>query len=115
MAGRSEETPFLADTDHGDNYDDGEGGFTKYTPANSHFRRPIRIFASVISLLSLAICGLLIACYVLINVGPFQYKWGTREAARDLAICVSTSLSTVTLQGFLYSRSNEDHLLTIHL
>jgi len=97
MARRSEETPFLAGTDPGDNYDDEDSSFTKCTQANSHFRRPIKIFTSVISLLSLAICVLLIASYVLITVGPFQYKWGTQEASRDLAICVSTSLFTVTL------------------
>jgi hypothetical protein len=99
MASRSEETPFLADNDHGDDYDEGESGFIKYTPANSHYRRPIRILSGVISFLSLSIFGVLIACYVLINVGPFQYTWGTREASRDLAIVVSTLLSYRPVKG----------------
>jgi hypothetical protein len=89
MASGSENTPFLADNDHRDSYDEAEGGFTKIPPANAHFRRPIRILTGVVSFLSLSIFGLLIASYILLNVGPFEWNWGSKEAIQDLAICVS--------------------------
>ncbi len=92
MADHSENTPFLADNDHGDSHDESGSHFIKVTPANSHFRRTIRILTSLTSFLSLSIFGLLIASYVVLNVAPLQFKWGSDEAIRDLAICVSIPL-----------------------
>jgi hypothetical protein len=88
MADHSENTPFLADNDHGDSHDESGSHFIKVTPANSHFRRTIRILTSLTSFLSLSIFGLLIASYVVLNVAPVQFKWGPDEAIRDLAICL---------------------------
>ncbi|OCK92855.1 uncharacterized protein K441DRAFT_662504 [Cenococcum geophilum 1.58] len=88
MPGRSENTPFLADNDHSDNYDETESHVTKTSPANAHFKRPIKILTIFISLFSISIFGLLIASYVLIQVGPFQYTYSSPDRVRDLAICL---------------------------
>jgi len=97
MAEPSEGTPFLADNEH--SHDDPESDYVKPLPANSHFKKPIRILAAIISLLSLGIGALLIVCCVVVQVGPFEYTWGTGEAARDLAICafVTFLLTTPTI------------------
>jgi hypothetical protein len=92
MAEPSEATPFLSENDRRESHDEREDDYVKPTPANMYFEKPVRIFAAVISLLSLGIGGLLIACCVLVKVGPFENTWGTGEAARDLAICVSTPI-----------------------
>jgi hypothetical protein len=92
MAEHSESTPFLSDNEHREGRDEAESEYIKPLPANSHFAKPLRILAAIVSLLSLGIGGVLIACCVLVHVGPFQYTWGTGEAARDLAICVSAPI-----------------------
>jgi hypothetical protein len=88
MADNSDTTPFLADNDHGDNYDETEHYITKKSPANAHFKLPIKILTIIISVLSFSICGILIGSYVFINTGPFEYTYGSSESVRDLAICV---------------------------
>jgi hypothetical protein len=95
MADNSDTTPFLADNDHGDNYDETEHHITKKSPANAHFKLPIKILTIIISVLSLSICGILIGSYVFINTGPFQYTYGSSESIRDLAICVGSSNSHI--------------------
>lgn len=93
MAERSESTPFLADNDHVDDYD--PNNFSRVLPANAHFKKPLRVLSGVISFLSLGVFGLLIASYVLLNVGPFQYIWGSKEVTRDLSIVVSPSIASI--------------------
>jgi hypothetical protein len=88
MADRSESTPFLADNDHGDNYYETENHVTMTVPARSHFKHPLKILTIVISLLCISTFGLLIASYILIKIGPFEYTYSSRDAIRDLAICV---------------------------
>jgi lipopolysaccharide/colanic/teichoic acid biosynthesis glycosyltransferase len=85
----AEHTPFLAREDDGDDY---EHHPIKISPANSHFKRPLTVLTALISFLSLAIFALLIASYVLVSTGPFIYTWSSKEAIRDLAIVVSTSV-----------------------
>lgn len=81
----AENTPFLGDDDHGDDYG-GESHPLKRSPANAHFQRALKIITAITSLFSIAVFGLLIASYVLTSVGPFSYTYGTTDTARDLAI-----------------------------
>jgi hypothetical protein len=111
MADHSENTPFLADNDHGNNYDESQGDFIKVSPANSHFRRPIRILTGIISFLSLSVFGLLVASYVLLKVAPFQYTWGPQEAIRGLAICVS--ISSVIAPAKEFPQSTKAYFLSL--
>lgn len=90
MAEHSESTPFLSDNEHRESRDEPEPEYIKPLPANSHFVKPLRILTAIVALLSLGIGGLLIACCVLVRVGPFQYTGDSGEAARNLAICVSS-------------------------
>jgi len=96
MADNSDTTPFLADNDHSDNYDETEHHISKKSPANTHFKLPIKILTIIISVLSFSICGILIGSYVFINTGPFEYTYGSSESVRDLAICVCSSSITYT-------------------
>jgi hypothetical protein len=96
MPDHSETTPFLADNDHSDNYEETDNHFTKKSPVNAYFKLPIKILTIVISALSFSIFGLLIASYVLIKTGPFQYTFSAEGSVRDLAICVNNALSFLT-------------------
>jgi hypothetical protein len=94
MADSSDTTPFLADNDHGDNCE--ESHVTKRSPANAHFKLPIKILSIIISVLSFLICGILIGSYIFINTGPFQYTYGSSESVRDLAICICSVFPSLT-------------------
>jgi hypothetical protein len=87
----AESTPFLADSDHDDDYE-RESHPIKTQPANARFKRPIKLLSAFNSFLSLGAFGLLIASYILTSTGPFNYTYRTNEAIRDLAIVVSTVL-----------------------
>lgn len=95
MADDSENTPFLADHDHGDgvnghNDDDYEASPAK-TPANSHFKRPIKALTIVLVIFSALTVMLAIASFVMIQVAPFKgYIYSAREVLKDLGICVSS-------------------------
>jgi hypothetical protein len=98
----AERTPFLADNDHNDDYDGRESHITKKSPANAHFKGPIKILTIVISFLCLTVFGLLITSYVLLQLGSFNYTYSAEAGIRDLSICVSTSsLSRLVLPQFM--------------
>jgi hypothetical protein len=86
---RSERAPFLGDNNHDDD-DDYESSDYRKTPANNYFKRPLRILSGITALLSIAVFGLLIASYVLLVTGPFNYAYNSADAVRDLAIVVSS-------------------------
>ncbi|KAL5327567.1 hypothetical protein ACEPPN_005267 [Leptodophora sp. 'Broadleaf-Isolate-01'] len=97
MADDSENTPFLADHDHGDgvnghNDDDYEASPAK-TPANSHFKRPIKALTIVLVIFSALTVMLAIASFVMIQVAPFKgYIYSAREVLKDLGICTFVAL-----------------------
>lgn len=93
MSGRSENAPLLGDNDYSENGDAQESHVSRTIPANTHFKLPIRILTSAISFLSISVAGLLIAVYVLIQTGSFGYTYSSRNAARELAICVGSFFS----------------------
>ncbi|KAH8801419.1 hypothetical protein F5884DRAFT_862117 [Xylogone sp. PMI_703] len=99
MASNSETTPFLADDDHDDSYGGEESHPIKTSEANSYFKRPIRILTSLIAFFCLSVFGLLIASYVMVEVGPFVYTYSSEESIRSLAIClfINFILSTPTI------------------
>lgn len=88
MADFSESTPFLADNDHSDNYDETEHHIAITAPARSHFKLPLKVLTILVSLLCISIFSLLIASYIFINGGPFERTERSQDAIRDLAICV---------------------------
>jgi len=102
MAGPSDSTPLLADSDHIDSHDEVESHPFEPSPAEAHLNRPIKILTIIIWFLSLSIFGLLIATDVLINKGPFQYTWTAKELVRHLAVCLFVNLiycaATILLQ-----------------
>ncbi|RDW79393.1 hypothetical protein BP6252_04031 [Coleophoma cylindrospora] len=102
MAYDSENTPFLAETDHGDDYEDGETYSSKSTPANTHFKRPLRIVKSVVTLLSLLTTVLVVVCFIFVQNGPFEYIWSTKAHLLSLGIVLFVnfllSLPAVVLQ-----------------
>jgi hypothetical protein len=111
--GPSESTPLLAGNDQTDHQDEIESHSLKASPANAHFKLPIQILTIITSFLSLSIFGLLIATYVLIATGPFNfYYFGvTQDAVRHLAITVSHS-SSMRLPSDFSFRYNESPMLT---
>jgi len=78
-----DETPFLADNDH-----DGEDHVIKSIPANTHFKRPLRILSAINSMVSGLTFALLIATIILIQSGPYYYTYDAVNACRDLAITI---------------------------
>ena len=89
MAEPSEGTPFLADNDH-HGHDEQDDDYIKPLPANSHFKKPLRILTSIVCLLSLGVGIVSIAAIIFARTGPFVQHYHVVEEARDLAICVRT-------------------------
>lgn len=90
----AESTPFLAQSDDGDDYDN-ESHPIKTRPANAHFKRPIKLLTILNSFLSIAVFGLLIATFVLTSTGSFNNVYSTKETLRDLAIVVRSRITFV--------------------
>jgi len=92
MSDDHENTPFLADNEHNDTYDETDSDVVKVSPANANFRVPLKILTSFSSVLSFLIFGLLIASYVFIITGQFQSTYDAQRTVRDLAICLFVNL-----------------------
>ncbi|RDW91788.1 hypothetical protein BP5796_01182 [Coleophoma crateriformis] len=86
MAYDPENTPFLADNDHSGDYEGGESYSSKSTPVNAHFKRPLRIVKSVVTLLSLLTTILVVVCYIFVQNGPFEYIRSTTAQLVPLGI-----------------------------
>jgi hypothetical protein len=98
MADDSESTPFLADNDHDQDttpIKDPEDDVMKVAlPANTHFKRPIKILTICVSAFSGIATVILIAAFVIIKVGPFMaYTYGAQYVVQDLGITVSITTS----------------------
>lgn len=91
MSEPSDNTPFLADNEH-----EEESHVIKTSPANSQFKRPLRILAVFDSIFSILVFALLIVTYVFINTGSFTYTYGAEETIRDLSIAVCLHLLSCT-------------------
>jgi hypothetical protein len=87
MSEPTDNTPFLSGNDH----DEEESHFIKTLPANSYFKRSLKIIAALDLVLSILVFALLIVNYVYIKTGPFSgYTYNTEETIRDLSIAVSS-------------------------
>ncbi len=95
MADDSENTPFLADTDHendvNDFHEEGYDDVPSKIPANSHFKRSIKTLTIVLAIFSALTIMMAITSFVLIQIAPFKgYTYNARDVLKDLGICVST-------------------------
>jgi len=97
MAGASEDTPLLADNNHPDSNDAIDSDPLKASSGSPHFKLPITILSILASFLSFSVFGILIATYVLMITGPFQYIWISHGAVRDLAIILFVNFILSTL------------------
>lgn len=106
MADDTESTPFLTDNDHDQDttpVKDPEDDVMKATlPVNAHFKRPIKILTSCVSFLSGITTMILIAAFVIIQVGPFRgYTYAAQYVVQALGITAFVSLILSTLMIFL--------------
>ncbi|PVH83938.1 hypothetical protein DL98DRAFT_91209 [Cadophora sp. DSE1049] len=97
MADDSENTPFLSDNDHDDEVntfhaEDDDAQITK-SPANSHFKRPIKALTIVLAIFSALVVMVAVASFVVIQVASFNgYTYNARDELKDLGICTFISL-----------------------
>jgi hypothetical protein len=95
MAENSESTPFLASNDHLDDnntLNNAEDEIpTKTIPVNAHFKRPIRILTTCVSVASGLCTIFLTAAFIIIQVAPFppQFTYNARWALQELGTYVS--------------------------
>lgn len=89
MAYDSESTPFLANNNYVDSYNEAESKHTEISSANEPLRRTIAIMTIVRSILSLPCGGILIGSYVLISESSSVYPRSTGRAIQGLCISVS--------------------------
>jgi hypothetical protein len=96
MAIDPEDTPFLADNEHIESYDERESHSLNILPANAHFKLPLRMLAIFSIILSLIVLGLLITSYAIVESGPFGVGiWSTKDAIRCLALFVRNFLPLI--------------------
>jgi len=89
----SETTPFLTNYDHDEDATlvrDPEEDVTKVAPpANAHFKRHIKILTICVSAFSGIATGVLIAAFVIIQIGPWRvYMNYAQFPVQDLGITV---------------------------
>ena len=89
MGSNSESTPLLGHNDHIDTHTDIESHSSQTSLVDTRLNLAIKVLIVIVSLLSLADLGLLIASYILIETGPFYWIWGVEELLRHQGICVS--------------------------
>ena len=98
MAIDPEDTPFLADNEHIESYDERESHSLNILPANAHFKLPLKVLAIFSITLSLIVLGLLIISYIMVDSGPFGSGiWSTKDAIRCLALFVRNLLPIILL------------------
>ena len=92
MAGPSENTPLLTSDDRLTSHDESQNRHLRTLPEKSPFKLAITILRVLTSFLSLSIFGILLATYVLITTGPFDFVSNSEQAVRILAIIVSQAI-----------------------
>ena len=83
-----------------DNDQIGEENYSiRVLPANSHFKRSLKIITILISDLSISVFALLIFTYVKLSNGPFYSTWGSRDYVKELSIvvCLQPSLKEISV------------------